>query len=149
MVSITMVFQWLQMRIQEERERREREAQILAALPRTLEEVHQACAECIKSYTEAFGAESANIALLPSKIRITLLEQRDSRWQTSSKVEVGVVVSVPGLQIDRGDVSMVIEVGLLPGDKVFYRDREQDKYLTMEELTRRILDRAFFPRLQE
>jgi len=144
-----MGFQWLQMRIQEERERREREAHILESLPRTLDEVHQAVVECVKTYTEAFGAESANVALLPSKIRVTLLDQRDGRWQTSSKVEVGIVTSVPGLQIDRGDLSMVIEVGLLPGEKVYYRDREQDKYLTMEELTRRILDRAFFPRLQE
>jgi hypothetical protein len=144
-----MGFQWLQLRIQEERERRQREAQILQSLPRTLEEVHQALVDCVKTYTEAFGPESANIALLPAKIRVTLLEQRDGRWQTSSKVEVGIVLSVPGLQIDRGDVSMVIEVGLLPGEKVYYRDREQDKYLTMEELTRRILDRAFFPRLQE
>jgi len=76
-------------------------------------------------------------------------EQRDGRWQTTSKVEIGMVPAIPGLQIDRGEVSTVIEVGLLPGQKVFYRDREQDKYLTMEELTRRILDRAFFPKLQE
>jgi len=39
----------------------------------------------------------------------------------------------------------MIEVGLLPGDKLFYRD--QDEFITGEELTRRILDRALFPKL--
>jgi hypothetical protein len=43
----------------------------------------------------------------------------------------------------------MVEVGLLPDDKVFYRDRDQDKYLTVEELTRRILDRSLFPKLAE
>jgi hypothetical protein len=144
-----MSFQWLQMRIQEERERRQREAQILETLPHTLEELHRDLADCVKSYAEAFGAESVDIVLLPSKIKVTMREQRDGQWPITSKVEIGVVPAIPGLQIDRGEVSTVIEVGLLPGNKVSYRDREQDKYLTMEELTRRILDRAFFPKLQE
>jgi hypothetical protein len=38
-----------------------------------------------------------------------------------------------------------IELGLLPGDKMYYKDG--DKFLTMEELTRRILDRSLFPKL--
>jgi hypothetical protein len=44
-------------------------------------------------------------------------------------------------------VPLEIVVGLLPGDMLFYRDG--DKYLTMEELTRRILDQALFPKLAE
>jgi hypothetical protein len=32
---------------------------------------------------------------------------------------------------------------------VFFRDRVLDKYLNMEDLTRRILDRALFPKLGE
>jgi len=40
-------------------------------------------------------------------------------------------------------------VGLLPSDKLFYRDRAQDKYIAMDELTRRVLDRALFPALPE
>jgi len=144
-----MAFQWLLMRIQEETERREREAKILENLPNILEEVHRALAQCVESYTSAFGRESASISLLLSKIRVSLLEQRDGRWQTRSQVEIVTVPAVPGLQIDRGDVSMVVEVGLLPGNKYYYRDREQDKFLTMEEFTRRILDRAFFPKLPE
>jgi hypothetical protein len=144
-----MSFQWLQMRIQEEQERRQREELIQENLPRTLEELHRVLAGCVETYTGSFGAESADIVQLPSKIKVTMRERRDGRWQTISTVEVGIVLSIPGLQIDRGEVSMVVEVGLLPGNKVYYRDREQDKYLTMEELTRRILDRAFFPKLQE
>jgi len=34
---------------------------------------------------------------------------------------------------------------VLAGDKLFYRDG--DEYITLEELTRRILDRALFPKL--
>jgi Zn-finger nucleic acid-binding protein len=144
-----MGFQWLQMRIQEERERRQREAQILEILPHTLEELNRALVECVESYTGAFGRETADIVMLPTKIKVTMREPRDGQWPTTSKVEIAMAPAVPGLQIDRGDVSMTIEVGMLPGNKVFYRDREQDKYLTMEELTRRVLDRAFFPKLQE
>jgi len=144
-----MSFQWLQMRIQEEKDRRQRESEILACLPRTLEDLHRDLAACVGNYTHAFGAEAADIALLPPKIRVIVREQRDGAWQQSSQVEVTTVPAIPGFQIDRGDVSNVIEVGLLPGNKVFYRDREQDKYLTMEELTRRILDRTFFPKLPD
>ena len=144
-----MSFQWLQMRIEEEAERRQREAQILARLPVTLAELHGDLAGCIENYTRAFGSEAATIELLPETIRVTVHEQRDGKWPEVSRVEVFVAPTVPGFQIDRGDLSMAIEVGFLPGDKVFYRDREQDKYLTMEELTRRILDRALFPKLPE
>lgn len=144
-----MSFQWLQMRIQEERDRRQREALILENLPRMLEEVHRDLLSCVANYTSAFGPESADMVLLPTKIKVTVREQRDGRWQIASKVEVGIVPAIPGLQIDRGEVSTVVEVGMLPGNKIFYRDREQDKYLTTEELTRRILDRAFFPKLPE
>lgn len=144
-----MSFQWLQMRIQEERDRREREALILENLPRTLEEVHRDLLGCVENYTSAFGPESADVVLLPTKIKVTVRDRRDGRWQTASNVEIGIVPAIPGLQIDRGEVSTVVEVGLLPGNKIFYRDREQDKYLNAEELTRRILDRAFFPKLPE
>ena len=40
-----------------------------------------------------------------------------------------------------------IVVGILPDQNLYYRDA--DKYLTMEELTRRILDKALFPKLGE
>jgi hypothetical protein len=44
---------------------------------------------------------------------------------------------------------MAVEFGLLPNDKYYYRDQEQDKFLTMEEFTRRILDRVLFPALRD
>ena len=56
---------------------------------------------------------------------------------------------LPGFRIERGEFSLSVEFGLLPSDKLFYMDREQDKYLTMEEFTKRILDRALFPALPE
>src|ERR1700682_3962854 len=44
----TMSFQWLQMRIQEEKERRQREANILERLPRALEELHRSLIVCVE-----------------------------------------------------------------------------------------------------
>ena len=142
-----MSFQWLQMRVQEEQARREREAQILERLPRALEEMHRHLAGCVEAYAGAFGPESADIHMQASKIRITIREEQEGKWQQRAKVEVLAVPSLPGFRIDRGGDPLQIEVGLLPGEKLFYRD--QDQFLSMEELTRRILDRAFFPKLGE
>ena len=142
-----MSFQWLQMRVQEEQERRQREAQILARLPRAVEETYRHLAECVEVYADAFGPESADIHLQASKIRITVREELEGKWQPRAKVEISIIPSVPGFRIERGGEPLMIEVGLLPGDKLFYQD--QDEFLTMEELTRRTLDRAFFPKLGE
>ena len=142
-----MGFQWLGMRIQEEQERRQREAQILERLPRALEETHRHLAECVEAYAGAFGPESADIHLQASKIRITVRDEQEGKWQQRAKIEMSIFASLPGFRIERGGEPLMIEVGLLPGDKLFYRDK--DEFLTMEELTRRILDRAFFPKLGE
>jgi len=144
-----MAFQWLQMRIQEERERRELQAKHVERLPSALKEIHDYLAECVESYTANFGADSAVIVLLPDRIKVTVREERDAKWQVLSMVEVVSVPDMPGFRVERGEFSMAVEFGLLPSDKLFYRDREQDKYLTMEEFTRRILDRALFPALRE
>ena len=142
-----MSFQWLQMRVQEEQERRQREGQILARLPRALEEPHRHLADCIEAYAAAFGPESADIHMQASRIRITIREEQEGKWQQRAKVEMSILASLPGFRIDRGGEPLMIEVGLLPGDKLFYRD--QDEFITGEELTRRILDRALFPKLGE
>ena len=142
-----MSFQWLQMRVQEEQERRQREAQILARLPRAVEETYRHLAECVEVYADAFGPESADIHLQASKIRIAIREEQEGKWQQRAKIEMSIIGSLPGFRIERGGEPLMIEVGLLPGDKLFYRDK--DEFLTMEELTRRILDRAFFPKLGE
>jgi hypothetical protein len=145
-----MSFQWLDMRITEEQDRRKRESEILERLPRALNEVYEALTDCIESYTAAFGAESAEMTLQPSRIQISVREEQDETWKQRAKVNVSAVPAVPGFEIEGGTAApLLIEVGLLPGEKVYYRDREQDKYLGMEELTRRILDRAFFPKLAE
>jgi len=142
-----MSFQWLQMRISEEQDRRQREAQILERLPRVLEEVHRALQTCVDNYVEAFGPEAIEIYFQSQKIRVTVREEQDAKWEKNAKVEVTAVAKLPGIHIDRNGDVLEIEVGLLPGDKMFYKDGEQ--FLTMEELTRRILDRALFPKLGE
>ena len=80
---------------------------------------------------------------------MTAREQVAGAWKPLAKVEVSAVPELPGFRIERGELAMEIEVGLLPSDKLFYRDREADKYINMEELTRRILDRVLFPALRE
>jgi hypothetical protein len=144
-----MGFQWLEMRIGEESDRRTKEAIILDRLPQLLKELHDALAGCIASYTGSFGTESAEITLQPSRIHIAVREEQDGKWRQTAKVDITTVPSIPGFQIERGTEPLIVEIGILPGDKAFYRDRQLDKYLGMDELTRRILDRALFPRLSE
>ena len=144
-----MSFEWLHLRIQEEKDRRHREAMTLERLPQALEELHGILKEGVQSYTDSFGAETVDIVLLPSRIKITAREDRDGRSHPLAKVEVTVSGEIPGFRIDRGEKSLAVEVGLLPSNKLFYRDRELDVYLTMEDLTRRILDRVLFPKLPE
>jgi len=93
--------------------------------------------------------QAADVTQLGSKIRVVVREEHEGKWQPRGKVEITVVPTVPGFQIDRESGPLVIEVGMLPGDRMFYRDQELDQYLTMEELTRRVLDRTLFPKLKE
>jgi len=143
------MFQWLQMRIGEEQDRRHREAAILAQLPGAIEELHRQLAECIDAFDAAFGPEQAGeIQLHTGKIRITMRERQNGRWEDTAKLEITAVPSLPGLKVERAaSEPLLIEIGLLPGDKLFYRHAEQ--YLTVEEMTRRILDRVLFPKLRE
>jgi hypothetical protein len=140
-----MSFQWLQMRITEENERREREKQTLERLPRVMDEVHSAIADCAEAYSAAFGKESVDLSYFLHKIRLTIRDQKDGKWEKSARVEVSTLTKPPSLHIDRNGDVIDIEVGVLPGDKIFYKDGES--FLTMEELTRRILDRSLFPKL--
>jgi len=98
---------------------------------------------------ESFGDESVDIQLFRGRIKVTVREFEEDKWQTTGKVEVVTAPDIPGFQIQRDEYSMAVEVGLLPSDKLFYRDCEQDTYLTMEDLTKRVLDRALFPKLRE
>ncbi len=145
-----MSFQWLQMRITEEKDRRERERVINLRLPRALEELHAELAKCVDSYTAEFGHQSAEATLTSLKIRVVMREEQDDRWQLRGKVEISGDPKLPGFIVERADTEPIqIEVGMLPGDRIFYRDLALDQYLTMEELTKRVLDRVFFPKLKE
>jgi hypothetical protein len=63
-------------------------------------------------------------------------------------VDVTAVPALPGFRIERADHEPVdVVIGLLPDDKLYYRD--EDHYITMEDLTRRILDRTLFPKLKD
>ncbi len=142
-----MPFQWLQMRITEEQERRHREAEIRRRLPHALDELRESLIACLESYVAAFGADSAELQSNGDSLRIVVREPEGGNWNETAKVDITSVPALPGLQIDGGAGTFQIEVGLLPNEKVFYRDREQDQILTMEGLMRRILDRALFPKL--
>jgi hypothetical protein len=144
-----MSFEWLRMRIQEEQDRRQRESEMLDRLPRAMDELHGVLKECTAEYAESFGAESVDIQRLSNRIKVTVRELEENKWQTVAKVEVVTAPDIPGFQVERGEYSLAVEVGLLPSNKLFYRDCEQDKYLTLEDLTRRVLDRALFPKLRE
>ena len=90
---------------------------------------------------------AASLVLLPVAPRASWKPSGPD--EPAARIEITSVPTMPGFQIDRGGSPLQIEVGMLPGDKIFYRDREKDQYLTMEELTRRILDRCLFPKLGE
>ena len=140
-----MNLQWLTMRITEEQERRQREDNILKRLPNALEGLHASLTECLQTYTEAFGPQAASIEFGAGRIRIEIREEVEGRWTTRSEIGISNDLALPGFRIDRGGEPYLIEVGVLTGDKLFYRDG--DEYITLEELTRRILDRALFPKL--
>ncbi len=141
-----MTPQWLEMRIQEEQDRRRREAKTQELLPQALEELHQQLAACVERYKEAFGPESADISNLVSKLRVTTREEQGGKWQPRAKVDISLVSLPPAFKIEQGEAApLLIDLGLLPGDKLSYR--LNDQYLTAEDLSRHILDRVLFPKL--
>jgi hypothetical protein len=142
-----MSFQWLDMRISEETDRRQKEAQAIERLPQIMDEVHRAVADCVDAYVEAFGKESIELSYFMHKIRVNVRELKDGKWEKAANVEVTPIPKLPGIHIERAEGVLDIGVGLMPGDRIFYKDGE--KFLEMEELTRRILDKSLFPKLGE
>lgn len=143
-----MAFQWLQMRISEEKDRLQRQAQVLERLPGALEQLHVDLTECIRAYTEAFGPEVADIQFQDGIVRVVVSEENEGRWKQIAVVEITLMPKPQGFRVERsGGDPMLIEIGLLPTGRLYYRHAEQ--YLTVEEMTRRILDRALFPKLGE
>ena len=126
------------------------EAGILRRLLHTcaVDEVHQGIA-LRRRTAETFVGGSADLSSVTGNIHVTINDRKGARWQQVGAVAVILVPELPGFQIAREGHDLIIEVGLLPGDRLCYRDREKDQYLSMEEVTRRILDRALFPKLRE
>src|SRR5579862_5450815 len=125
-----MSFQWLRMRITEEQDRRQRESLIQDRLPRALADVQAAMAACVESYTAAFGTGAAEMQAESEVTRIIVRdEQLGGAWADRAKIEIFVDETIPGFRIERGTgTPLLIEVGLLPGDKLFYRDKAEDQY---------------------
>lgn len=139
------------MRITEEKDRRKKESSTLERLPSALTEVHEALAACVQQYREAFGEQAADVELEPPRIKVIARQETPDGWKQNGQVEVLLIPKLPGFQIDNGTGGepLLIDIGLLPGNKLYYRDRVKDQYITMEDFTRRIVDRAFFPKLPE
>jgi hypothetical protein len=137
-----MAFQWLEMRISEERDRRDRETEILSRLGPALSELQRVVADCLKSYTDAFGEDSATIRRELGGLIVRVVEP-------PGELRIVTDSTLPGFQMERDGATMSFEIGLLPGNKLFYRDVATDQYITIDELTRRMLDRLLFPKLRE
>ncbi len=144
-----MSFQWLQLRISEERDRRAREQRINERLPDALLELYEAVRSCVEEYNGEFGAQASEAELVSGKVAVVVREQRDGKWQPCRTVEITILTDLPGFQVERGSGPYLVEIGVLPTGKLAYRDREADQYLTMDELSRQVLDRVLFPKLKE
>ena len=92
---------------------------------------------------------TVEIVLLPSKIKVTAREAKNDHAAPLAKVEVVLAGEIPGFRLDHADKPVDVEVGILSSNNLFYRDRERDVYLNMEDLTRRILDPVLFPKLRD
>jgi hypothetical protein len=137
-----MPFQWLEMRITEERDRREREAEILSRLGPALGEFQRIIGDCLKTYTDAFGEEAATVRREAGGLTVRV-------ENPPGQVRIATDTKLPGFQVEREGAPLAIEIGLLPGNKLFYRDVATDQFVTMDELMRRILDRVLFPKLRD
>jgi hypothetical protein len=135
-----MSFQWLTMRIGEERDRRAREAQILGMLPGAVNEMDGHLSACVREFNDAFGNGAADIRRSDQGLQVRL---------DGASVDVLTDPELPGFRVKREGWSMDVQVGVLPGDRLFYFDVAADQYMNLEELTRRILDRVLFPKLKE
>lgn len=141
-----MTPQWLEMRIQEEQERRRKEARTQQLLPQALQDLHAQLAACVARYREAFGPESAEIANLVSKLRITIRDEQSGKWQPRGKVDITLVSLPPSFQIEIPEREpLIVEIGVLGGDRLSFKIG--DLFLTEEDLSRQILDHLLFPKL--
>lgn len=142
-----MSYQWLDMRITEEADRRQREAKTLACLPGAFQELRGAIAVCLSAYCEAFGAASAELTETPAGLRVTAYDRGPAGRVEHARVDVSLVTELPGIRITSGAEPVLIDMGVMPDGEVFYR--LHGSFLTMEDVTRSVLDRVLFPKLGE
>jgi hypothetical protein len=130
------------MRIAEERDRRQREAEILARLKPAIDDLRHILADCLHAYNTTFGPFASSIDADDGGFTVRVDDP-------PGEVRVDAMPGLPGFHIHRGESILPVEIGLLPGAKLFYRDQQADQFLTMDDLTKKILDRVLFPKLRE
>ena len=140
-----MSYPWLALRIAEEQDRRQREAFVRQRLPVAFESLNSALSACVEAYANAFGPKSVEIAKESAGVKISICDEHDGQWRPRAEIDIRLDAAVPGFRIARGEEKFAIQVGTLPGEKLFYK--REDQYLSIEDLTRTILDRSFFPKL--
>ena len=139
-IAASMSFQWLTMRIGEEKDRRVREAQILGMMPTAVDEMNRHLSTCVGEYNTAFGAGAATIRRGDEGLHVS---------SAGASVDILTDIELPGFRVKRDTWTMDVQVGVLPSDRLFYFDIAADQYMSLEDLTRRILDRVLFPKLRE
>jgi hypothetical protein len=137
--------QWLDMRIVEERERREREAATLAMLPTALGELHATVEECVRDFDRTFGPGAAEARLEGGRIHVEVRDQQGGKWVARPPVFISLIPELPGFLVEAGTETLRVEIGSVPGGHYYYR--VGDDYITLDELTRLMLDKVLFPRL--
>ncbi len=142
-----MTFQWIQLRISEEQERRNREDVVRARLPLALEELRDALCICASEFNTAFEDQAAEVASVANELRISVRQQRGGSWKDRARVTVSVNPELPGFTVAGAGEPRLVQVGMLAGDKLFYKSGE--RYLSMDDLTKLILDGVLFPELGE
>ena len=136
-----MRFEWLNIRISEEKDRRERENAVLARLEEVFQDLRSHLADCVETYNQAFAGAPARLEDVAGPVRTIRLSANDL------KVEMSMDHTVPGFHIDQPSGRTSIVTGVLPGGNMFYRDA--NKYLSLEEVTKKVLDETLFPKLKD
>jgi hypothetical protein len=138
-----MSFQWIQMRIAEEKERRNREDVVRARLPLAMEELRTALGACASDFNRAFEDQAVEVSSASNGILVSVRQQSGGSWSNRAKVTVSVNPELPGFVVTNGGAPISVQVGMLGGNKIFYKSEEY--YLSIEDLTKLILDRVLFP----
>src|SRR5438309_11366726 len=101
-----MSFQWLQMRIGEERDRRAREKQILDRLPGAMDELEESVKACLDGYKAAFPGDPAELGRDGLRLAVA---------GTGGRVEVTATPELPGFAIASAGAAQQVPIGILPG----------------------------------